>query len=93
MNVLRKENLELKEENSCPNERDNNLSYILADLQDKAKRADDEKNSLNTTIRLLHNNAIINHSLNDNEFGASDDANAVHLSVKDEANILIPDKP
>ena len=63
LNALRKENLELKKENSCLKERINNLSYVLADLQDKAKHAE-EKNSLITTVRLLHNDAIINHPSN-----------------------------
>ena len=35
-------------------ERINNLSFILADLQDKEKRAEEEKASLITTIRLLY---------------------------------------
>ena len=64
LNTLRKENLELKKENSCLKERINNLSYVLADLQDKAKHAEEEKNSLVTTIRLLHNDAKINHPSN-----------------------------
>ena len=63
LNTLRKENLELKKENSCLKERINNLSYVLANLQDKAKHAE-EKNSLVTTIRLLHNDAKINHPSN-----------------------------
>ena len=64
LNALRKENLELKKENSCLREQINNLSYVLADLQDKAKHAEEEKNSLVTTIRLLHNDAKINHPSN-----------------------------
>ena len=56
--------MELKKENSCLRERINNLSYVLADLQDKAKHAEEEKNSLVTTIRLLHNDAKINHPSN-----------------------------
>ena len=63
LNALRKENLDLKSENSCLKERINNLSYALVDLQDKAKHGE-EKNSLITTIRLLHNDAIINHPSN-----------------------------
>ena len=102
LNALRKENLELKEQNSCLNERMNKLSYIvkLAYLQDKTKRAEDEKNSLITTMRLLHNDAIINHSLNDSELrtndkslntiAASDDANTVYSSVIDDNYILTP---
>ena len=64
LHALRKEYLELKKENSCLKERINNLSYVLADLQDKAKHAEEEKNSLVTTIRLLHNDAKINHPSN-----------------------------
>ena len=60
LNALRKENLELKKENSCLKERINNLSYVLADLQDKAKHAEEK----NTTIRLLYNDAKINHPSN-----------------------------
>ena len=36
----------------------------MADLQDKAKHAEEEKNSLITSIRLLHNDAKINHPSN-----------------------------
>ena len=61
LNALRKENLELKKENSCLKERINNLSYVLADLQEDAE---EEKNSLITSIRLLHNDAKINHPSN-----------------------------
>ena len=64
LNVLRKENSELKKENSCLKERINNLSYVLADLQDKVKYAEEEKNSLVTTIQLLHNDAKVNHPSN-----------------------------
>ena len=52
---LRKENLELKKLNGEFSERINNLSYILADLQDKAKSEEDEKASLITAIKLLYN--------------------------------------
>ena len=51
---LRKENLELKRQNDEFSERIQNLSYILADLQDKAKLAEDEKASLITAIKLLY---------------------------------------
>ena len=50
---LRKENARLKNENEKITERVNNLSFVLADLQDKAARANEEKNSLITSIRLL----------------------------------------
>ena len=62
LNALRKKNSELKKENSCLKERINNLSYVLADLQDKVKYAEEEKSSLVTTI--LHNDAKINHPSN-----------------------------
>ena len=64
LNALRKENSELKKDNSCVKERINNLSYVLVDLQDKVKYAEEEKNGLVTTIRLLHNDAKINHPSN-----------------------------
>ena len=50
---LRKENARLKDENEKITERVNNLSFVLADLQDKAARANEEKDSLMTSIRLL----------------------------------------
>ena len=51
---LKLENSDLKEENDRLTERINNLSFILADLQGKAKCAEEEKASLITTIRLLY---------------------------------------
>ena len=56
--------MEQKKENNCLKERLNSLPYILTDLQDKAKHAEKEKNSSIMTIRLLHNDAIINHPSN-----------------------------
>ena len=50
---LKNENLCLKSENKDLIERTNNLSYILADLQGKAKNAELEKDSLITAMRLL----------------------------------------
>ena len=50
---LRKENARLKNENEKVTERVNNLSFVLADLQDKAARANEGKASLMTSIRLL----------------------------------------
>ncbi len=50
---LRKGNARLKDENEKITERVNNLSFVLADLQDKAARANEEKASLVTSIRLL----------------------------------------
>ena len=41
-------------------ERINNLSYILADLQGKVKHAEEEKASLFTVIRLLNDNQVPN---------------------------------
>ena len=43
LSALEKENHELKVENSVLEERINNLSYILADLQGKVKHAEEEK--------------------------------------------------
>ena len=51
---LRKENLELKRQNDEFSERIHNLSYILANLKNKAKLAEDEKASLITAIKLLY---------------------------------------
>ena len=50
---LKKKNARLKNENEKISERVNNLSFVLADLQDKAARANEEKASLMTSIRLL----------------------------------------
>ena len=65
--ALRKENLELKKENGSLIERINNLSYILADLQDKAKNAQEEKASLITSIGQLYKDVEVNHPLKDND--------------------------
>ena len=46
-------NANLKNENSDLEARINNLTYILADLQGKAKSAEQEKESLITAMRLL----------------------------------------
>ena len=51
---LGKENSRLKNENEKITERVNNLSSVLADLQDKAVRAEEEKASPITSIRLLY---------------------------------------
>ena len=51
---LKLENSDLRKENDRWTERISNLSFILADLQDKAKCAEEEKASLITTIRLLY---------------------------------------
>ena len=61
---LLNENIDLKSENNDLNERVNNLSYTLADLQGKAKIAEDEKDSLITAMRLLiedSNHNDLNH--------------------------------
>ena len=50
---LKNENLCLKSENKDLTERTNNLSYILADLQGKAKNAELERDSLIAATRLL----------------------------------------
>ena len=50
---LANENSDLKHENGKLKERVDNLNYILADLNGKAKNAEDEKNSLITAMRLL----------------------------------------
>jgi outer membrane murein-binding lipoprotein Lpp len=61
---LLNENIDLKSENNDLKERVNNLSYTLADLQGKAKIAEDEKDSLITAMRLLiedSNHNDLNH--------------------------------
>ena len=50
----------LKVENSALEERINNLSYILANLQGRVKHAEEEKASLITVIRLLNDNQVPN---------------------------------
>ena len=47
------ENKHLKNENNDLTERINNLSYILADLQQKTKNAEQERDSVITAMRLL----------------------------------------
>ncbi|CAB4020092.1 Hypothetical predicted protein [Paramuricea clavata] len=71
---LMNENIDLKSKNNL-NERVNNLSYILADLQGKAKIAEDEKDSLIDAMRLLiedlnykdlnHKESVINANRNE----------------------------
>jgi hypothetical protein len=51
--ILKSENLSLPSENKDLIERTNNLSYILADLQGKAKTAEEERDSMITAMRLL----------------------------------------
>ena len=51
---LKSENSDLRKENDRLTERINNLTFILADLQDKAICAEEEKALLVTTIRLLY---------------------------------------
>ena len=60
LSALKKENHELKVENSALEERINNVSYILDDLQGKVKHAEEEKASLITVIRLLNNKQVPN---------------------------------
>ena len=80
---LRKENARLKNENEKITERVNNLSYVLADLQDKAARANEEKASLMTSIRLLFKDlestqpVNVNHpaTVHDQQHGTFSDAN------------------
>lgn len=64
---LKNENLDLKSENDSLKERVNHLSYSLADLQGKAKNAEDEKDSLIVAMRLLFED--LNH--NGNEINAN----------------------
>ena len=47
------ENKHLKSEKNDLTERINNLSYILADLQQKTKNAEQERDSVITAMRLL----------------------------------------
>ena len=72
---LSSENMKLKSENGELMEKTNNLSYILADLQGKAKVAEEERDSVITAMRLLvaesniivkdnTDNELLNHNLN-----------------------------
>ena len=54
---LVKKNLNLKNDNDNLKERVNNLSYILADLQGKAKNAEEQNDYLITAMRLLAENS------------------------------------
>ena len=51
------ENSNLKNDNDNLKERVNNLSYILADLQGKAKNVEEQKDYLITAMRLLAENS------------------------------------
>lgn len=62
---LMNENLNLKNENHNWKERVNNLSYISADLQGKAKNAEEQKDSLITAMGLLIENS--NNKENDSK--------------------------
>ena len=64
--ALKRENLELKNQNKDLTDRISNLNYILADFQGKAKAAEDEKASLITSVRLLCNDLGINQPSNGN---------------------------
>ena len=50
LNALRKE---LKKDNSCLKERINNLSCVLADLQDKVKYAEEEKKQFSYDYTII----------------------------------------
>ncbi len=66
LTALKRENLELKNQNKDLTDRISNLNNILADLQGKAKVAEDEKASLITSVRLLCNDLGINQPSNGN---------------------------
>ena len=66
LTALKRENLELKNQNKDLTDRISNLNYILADLQGKAKAAEDDKASLITSVRLLCNDLGINQPSNGN---------------------------
>ncbi len=55
---LRKENLSLKDEKETLLARINNLEYMLTNLQNKVKAANDEKSCLIPTIRLLREDIV-----------------------------------
>ena len=59
---LLEENKNLKEENKILKERVDNLGFVLADLNTKLKLAVEEKCSLVTAIRLLHQDAGLEHT-------------------------------
>lgn len=63
-NSLQQENLKLKKENEILRDRLNTVSYVVSDLNTKIKDGENEKSSLITVIKLLHedyrNTAAIN---------------------------------
>ena len=62
---LMDENKHLKSENNDLTERINNLSYILADLQQKTKNAEQERDSLIIAMRLLiaETNSVVENNV------------------------------
>ena len=66
LTALKRENLELKNQNKDLTDRISNWNNIVADLQGKAKVAEDEKASLITSVRLLCNDLGINQPSNGN---------------------------
>ena len=63
--VVKKKTLFHKEENEELRERNTNLSYVIADLNTKVKEVENEKQSLVTAMKILHDdqvNEITNHS-------------------------------
>ena len=51
---LRKENQKLASESEQLRERNNNISYIMSDLNTKVKKVENEKQSLVTVLKILH---------------------------------------
>jgi predicted nucleic acid-binding Zn-ribbon protein len=86
---LRKENAELKNENAMLKneneqitERVNNLNLVLADLQNKASSAEEEKASLITSIRLLYKDLESTQPMNTNTIAKVDEQSNRYQSDK-----------
>ena len=60
---LKKDNQKLVEENEQLRERNTNLSYIMSDLNTKVKEVENEKQSLVTALKILHDDHV-NESAN-----------------------------
>ena len=79
---LRKDNLELKRQNDEFSEKNEYLSHILADLQDKAKLAQDEKASLITAIKLLYKENERNFNHEQSNVNQADQINSEDFSTQ-----------
>ena len=76
------ENAMLKNENEQITERVNNLNLVLADLQNKASSAEEEKYSLITSIRLLYKDLESTQPMNTNTIAKVDEQSNRYQSDK-----------